>query len=74
MDEAQILHLFEEAGLLDVPEPDLRRVDEVIERAMHEKVIHDLSSFIFKGVPAVIDGVVSVSTGKINHPDKDYRA
>jgi len=74
IDENQIRLLFEEAGLLDVPVPNERRVEKVMERAMHDNVISDLTSFMFEGVPAVLDGMLSVATGKINHSDGDYKA
>ncbi|BDS06622.1 hypothetical protein NT6N_16620 [Oceaniferula spumae] len=74
IDENQIRLLFEEAGLLDQPVPDEHRVENIMERAMHDNVIRDLASFMFEGFPAVVDGVLSISTGKINHPDHDYRA
>jgi len=74
IDENQIHLLFEEAGLLDTPQPNQRRVEQVMERAMHEKVIKDLSSFTFEGFPAVIDGVLSLAAGKISHQDDNYKA
>lgn len=74
IDENQIQHLFAEAGLLDAPATDQRRVDQVVERAMHETVIKDLSSFMFEGFPAVVDAMMSVATGKIHHRDNDYKA
>lgn len=74
IDEAQIHLLFEEAGLMDAPAPDMRRVDEVLERAMHESVIKDTSSFVFKGFPAVLSAMLDVASGNISTGDVDYRA
>lgn len=74
MDERQIQLLFEEAGLQEAPVPNMRRVEQVMERAMHEKVIKELSSFMFDGFPAVIDGLLSAAGGEINHPDDHYKA
>lgn len=74
IDEAQIHLLFEQAGLMDAPVPDMRRIDGVLERAMHESVIKDTSSFVFKGFPAVISAMLDVASGKISTGDIDYRA
>ncbi|MBK1830178.1 hypothetical protein JIN77_05555 [Verrucomicrobiaceae bacterium R5-34] len=74
LDESQIRLLFEEAGMLEEPVMNPQRVEKVMERAMHENVIADLSTFMFKSVPSVVDGVLSVSTGKVNHGDSDYKA
>lgn len=77
IDEAQIHLLFEEAGLAQVedimPEPDMNRVDAVLERAMHESIIKDTTSFVFKGFPAVIAGMMSVATGCVSDPETDYK-
>ncbi len=74
IDEAQIHLLFEQAGLTDAPVPDLRRIDGVLERAVHESIIKDTSSFVFKGFPAVLSAVLDVASGKISTGDIDYRA
>lgn len=74
IDESQVQRLFEDAGLLDAPVPDQRRVERVLERATHEKVVKDLTSFVFEGFPAVLDGLLSVASGRIHHPDNDYKA
>ena len=74
INEAQIHHLFEEAGLTDAPVANQRRIDEVLERAVHESVIKDTSSFVFKGCPAVISAMLDVASGKISIDDVDYRA
>lgn len=73
-DEAQIHLLFEEAGMIEAPELDMRRVDQVLERAVHESVIKDTTSFIFKGFPAVLTGLMSVATGCVGDKDTDYKA
>ncbi len=77
INEAQIHLLFEEAGLVladDIAvEPDMRRVDAVVERAMHECIIKDTTSFVFKGFPAVISGMMSVAAGSVGDPETDYR-
>jgi len=72
--EAQIHLLFEEAGLMETPAPDMRRVDEVIERTMHEKAIKDTASFVFLGFPAALTGLMAVATNSVGEPDTDYRA
>ena len=72
-DENEIFLLFQEAGMLEEPVVNQRRVDQVIERAMHEKVAKELTSFVFEGFPAVMDGLFSAASGKINHPDDDYK-
>ncbi len=74
IDEAQVYLLFEEAGLIGVPELNTRRVEEVLERAVHESVIKDTSSFVFKGFPAVLAAMMSVATGCVGDPETDYRA
>lgn len=78
LDEAQIHLLFEEAGLIQAEDiayvPDMRRVDAVIERARHESVIKDTTSFVFKGFPAVIAGMMSVATGCVSDSETDYKA
>ncbi len=79
INEARIHLLFEEAGLLlarDIPaaRPDMRRVDAVLERAMHECVIKDTASFVFKGFPAVIAGMMSVAAGCVGNAGADYKA
>ncbi|MBT8043862.1 MAG: hypothetical protein KJO79_02830 [Verrucomicrobiae bacterium] len=77
IDEAQIHLLFEEAGLIQAENidhaPDMRRVDAVIERAIHESLIKDTTSFVFKGFPAAIVGVMSVATGCVRDSGTDYR-
>lgn len=72
--EAQIHLLFEEAGLMEAPAPDLRRVNEVIERALHEKAIKDTASFVFLGFPAVMAGFMAVATNTVGDSNTDYRA
>lgn len=74
MDDHQIELLFQEAGLQEAPVMNQRRVEQVMERAMHEKVMKELSSFVFEGAPVVIDGLLSVASGEINHPDDHYKA
>ncbi len=74
LNELQISRLFEEAGLQDLPVPNDRRVEMVMERAMHEKFMGELSSFMFQGFPAVVDGLLSAAGGKINHPNDHYKA
>ncbi len=74
MDERHIQLLFDEAGLQALPEPNQRRVEQVMERAMHEKVIKELSSFMFQGFPAVVDSLLSVASGEVKHPNNDYKA
>ncbi|MCP5535034.1 MAG: hypothetical protein H7A51_02240 [Akkermansiaceae bacterium] len=78
IDEAQIHLLFKEAGLIQSEDvahvPDMRRVDAVIERAMHECVVKDTTSFIFKGFPAVIAGMMAVATGCVGRSETDYKA
>lgn len=73
LDELQIERLFEEAGLQELPVLNDRRVEMVMERAMHEKLMGELSSFMFQGFPAVVDGLLSAAGGRINHPDDDYK-
>ena len=77
IDEAQIHLLFEEAGLIHdedaVTAPDMRRVDAVMKRAMHESVIKDTTSFVFKGFPAALVGMISMATGCVGQEDTDYR-
>lgn len=74
IDEAQISLLFEEAGLMGAPVPNERRIDGVLERAMHESVIKDTSSFVFMGFPAVLSAMLDVASGTISTTDTDYRA
>lgn len=72
--EAQIHLLFEEAGLMETPAPDMRRVNKVIERTLHEKAIKDTASFVFLSVPAVLTGFMAVATNTVGDPTTDYRA
>lgn len=74
IDEAQIHLLFEEAGLTDAPVANQRRIDGVLERAMHESIIKDTSSFVFHAFPTVISSMLDVASGKISTEDTDYRA
>ena len=73
INEAEIYLLFEEAGLADPPVPDIRRVNQVIERTLHEKAIKDTASFVFLGFPAVVMGFMSVATNAVGNPNTDYR-
>jgi len=73
INEAQIRLLFEEAGLVESPVLNKQRVGKVLERAMHESVIKDTISFVFKGFPSVINGIMSVATGCVRDDSIDYR-
>ncbi|MGJ8678037.1 MAG: hypothetical protein ACSHX0_11010 [Akkermansiaceae bacterium] len=72
--ESFISNIFEDAGITEQPAVNQRRVDKVIERAMHEKLIADTSTFIFKGFPAAADGIISLANNKVGNDDSDYRA
>lgn len=74
IDEAQIGFLFEEAGLADLPASDMRRVDRVVERTLHEKAIKDTASFVFLGYPAVVMAFMAIATNTVGDPDTDYRS
>lgn len=74
IDEAQIHLLFEEAGLTGAPVADRRRIDGVLERAAHESIIKDTSSFVFLGFPAVLSAMLDVASGRISTDGTDYRA
>lgn len=74
LNESQIHLLFEESGLMEISEPDMRRVDEVIERAFHEKAIKDTTSFLFVGFPAVVMEFLSMASNTVGDPQTDYRA
>ena len=74
INEAQIHLLFEEAGLVATPAPDMRRVNQVIERTLHEKAIKDTTSFVFLGFPAVVMAFMSVATNTVGDSETDYRA
>ena len=49
------------------------RINKIMERAMHEKIIADTSSFLFKGFPAVADSIMSLANGKVRNHKEDYR-
>ena len=73
--EAHIQHLFEEAGLVeDTPDTNHDRVNQIIERTLHEKAIKDTASFVFLGFPAVILGFLSVASNTVGDSKTDYRA
>ncbi len=72
--EAEFQLLFEEAGLTDTPPSDMKRVNKVIERSLHEKAIKDTASFVFQGFPAAIAGFLAVATNSVRDKDTDYRA
>ena len=73
VNEAEIQLLFEEAGLVDSPVPDMGRVNKVIERSLHEKAIKDTASFVFLGFPAAVMGFVAVANNSVRDPHTDYR-
>ena len=74
LNESQIHLLFEEANLMEIPEPDMQRVEVIVERALHEKAIKDTTSFVFMGFPAVMLGFMSVASNTVGDPQSDYRA
>ena len=71
--EAEIHLLFEEAGLMDKPEPNPERVEKIIERSLHEKAIKDTASFVFLGFPAAMMGFMAVATNSVRDRHTDYR-
>ncbi|MBC2606590.1 hypothetical protein [Pelagicoccus albus] len=72
--EAELLMLFEEAGLTEQTESDTERIKKVIERSLHEKAIKDTASFVFQGFPAAIVGFVAVAANAVGDKKSDYRA
>lgn len=72
--EAELLMLFEEAGLTEQARSDKQRVEKVIERSLHEKAIKDTASFVFQGFPAAIVGFVAVAANAVGDKNSDYRA
>lgn len=72
-DEAGLQLLFQEAGLTDIPAPSPQRVARVIERSLHEKAIKDTASFVFRGFPAAIVGLLEASVNAVGHDQTDYR-
>ena len=74
INEAELQLLFEEAGLADTPEPDMGRVNKVIERSLHEKAIKDTTSFVFRGFPAAIVGLIGAAANSVGDSETDYRA
>ena len=74
LNEAFISDIFQEAGLDEAPVVNQQRVEKVMERATHERVIADTSSFVFKGFPAAADGIISLANRTVGNEDEDYRA
>ncbi len=72
--EAFISDIFQAADTAVESVVNEERVNKVMERAMHEKVIADTSSFLFKGFPAAADGIMSLAHGKVRNHKEDYRA
>lgn len=72
--ESFIEGVFEEAGMAETPAPDQQRVEKVIERALHERLIADTSSFLFKGAPAATAGIISLANNTVGNDQADYRA
>ncbi len=66
--------IFHEAGLAETPEVNHQRVEKVLERAMHEKLIADTTSFVFKGFPAAADAAISLANRTVGNDDTDYRS
>lgn len=74
INEAFIESVFEDAGLIEQPVINHARVEKVIERAMHERLIADTTSFLFKGIPAATEEIISLANKTIGNDDVDYRA
>ena len=68
--------IFADAGLVEaaIPAVNYQRVEKVLERAMHEKLIADTSSFVFKGFPAAADAIISLANNSVGNDQTDYKA
>ena len=74
LNESFIEGLFTNAGLTEQPVVNQQRVEKVLERAIHENLIADTSSFLFKGMPAAAEGIMSLANRTVGNDTTDYRA
>lgn len=74
INEAFIEGIFEEAGINEQPAINQNRVEQVLARALHESLIADTSSFLFKGMPAAAEGLIALANKNVGKNDIDYRA
>ena len=72
-EERKIRAIFKEAGWEDRPEPNTERIEQIAERALHESIIKDSTSFIFLSFTSVIANFLSAFFGSVNTTDKDYK-
>lgn len=68
-----VFGLFEEACMSDMAQPNPQRVSQIVEKALHETIIADTTSFLFKAIPSAITGLYSVASGHPHIPDTDYQ-
>lgn len=74
INESFIEGVFADAGLAESTVVNHERVEKVLERAIHERVIADTSSFLFKGIPAATEGMISLANRTVGNDNADYRA
>ena len=72
--ESFIEDIFAGAELTEQPVVNQQRVEKVLERAIHESLIADTSSFLFKGMPAATGGLLSLANRTVGNDNTDYRA
>lgn len=74
LSESFIEDIFASAELTEAPVINHQRVEKVLERAIHERLIADTSSFLFKGIPAATEGLISLANRTVGNDNVDYRA
>lgn len=72
LDEAEILRIFEESGICEVGRTDEVRVEEIVERAIHEAVLGETTSFLFHSFTEVLSSFAALMDGDALENDEDY--
>lgn len=72
-EERQMRELFQQAGWDADPPPSTARIEAITERALHEIIIKDASSFIFRSFTSVTSNFLSAYFGSVSSDDHDYK-
>ena len=72
-EEAEIKKLFNEAGWAEMPPPNERRIAQVEERALHERIAKESTDFIFFSFGSVLSNFANTFLGDREINDEDYK-
>ena len=72
-EESELQQIFAEAGWYEKPLPNYERVDNAIERAIHEQISKESITFVFSGFGSVLSNFAHTFLSDNTPPPEDYR-